>query len=99
MGWVVSAKSQSIYLRETDAVPIVQEAGWTPGTVWTGAQNLAQYRDSIHGPSKPYRAAISTELSRPCHMLLAICILRVCHNLKQLVVEIPFRAAKSALTM
>jgi hypothetical protein len=22
-------------------VPIVQEAGWTPGPVWTGAENLA----------------------------------------------------------
>ena len=24
-----------------DAVPIVQEAGWAPGPVWTGAENLA----------------------------------------------------------
>jgi hypothetical protein len=24
-----------------DLVPIVQEAGWAPGTVWTGAENLA----------------------------------------------------------
>ena len=24
-----------------DQVPIVQEAGWTPGQVWTGAENLA----------------------------------------------------------
>jgi len=24
-----------------DPVPIVQEAGWTPGPVWTGAENLA----------------------------------------------------------
>ena len=23
-----------------DPVPIVQEAGWTPGPVWTGAENL-----------------------------------------------------------
>ena len=23
-----------------DLVPIVQEAGWAPGPVWTGAQNL-----------------------------------------------------------
>ena len=22
-------------------VPIVQEAGWAPGTVWTGAENLS----------------------------------------------------------
>jgi len=24
-----------------DPVPIVQEAGWAPGQVWTGAENLA----------------------------------------------------------
>ena len=24
-----------------DLVPIVQEAGWAPGRVWTGAENLA----------------------------------------------------------
>ena len=24
-----------------DAVPIVQEAGWAPGLVWKGAENLA----------------------------------------------------------
>jgi hypothetical protein len=25
-----------------DPVPILQEAGWAPGAVWTGAENLAQ---------------------------------------------------------
>jgi hypothetical protein len=25
---------------DKDPVPIVQEAGWAPGPVWTGAQNL-----------------------------------------------------------
>ena len=24
-----------------DPVPIVQEAGWAPGSVWTGAENFA----------------------------------------------------------
>ena len=24
-----------------DSVPIIQEAGWAPRTVWTGAENLA----------------------------------------------------------
>ena len=27
--------------REKDPVPIVQEAGWAPGPMWTGAENLA----------------------------------------------------------
>jgi hypothetical protein len=34
-----------------DPVPIVQEAGWAPGPVWIGAENLAPHRDSIPGPS------------------------------------------------
>jgi hypothetical protein len=34
-----------------DPVRIVQEAGWAPGPVWTGAENLAHHRDSIPGPS------------------------------------------------
>ena len=33
-----------------DQVPIVQEAGWAPGSVSTGAENLAPHRDSIPGP-------------------------------------------------
>jgi hypothetical protein len=36
-----------------DPVPIVQEAGWASGPVWTGAENLTSHRDSIPGPSSP----------------------------------------------
>ena len=36
-----------------DPVPIVQEAGWAPGQVWIGAENLASYQDSIPRPSSP----------------------------------------------
>ena len=37
-----------------DPVPIVQEAGWAPGPVRTGAENIAPpQRDSIPGPSSP----------------------------------------------
>jgi len=38
---------------EIDPVTIAQEAGWAPGPVWTGAENLAPHRDSIPGPSSP----------------------------------------------
>jgi len=35
-----------------DPVPFVQEAGWAPGLVWTGAENFAPpHRDSITGLS------------------------------------------------
>jgi len=39
MGWVVNATTRPLYPRERDPVPIVQEAGWAPGPVWTGAEN------------------------------------------------------------
>ena len=39
-GWVVNATPQPFYPRERDPIPIVQEAGCTPGPVWTGAEYL-----------------------------------------------------------
>jgi hypothetical protein len=36
-----------------DPVPIVREAGWALGPVWTVAENLALHQDSITGPSSP----------------------------------------------
>jgi hypothetical protein len=48
-----------------EPVPIVQEAGWAPGLVWTVAENLAP--TGIRSPDRPARSsvAIPTELSRP----------------------------------
>ena len=40
MRWVVNAMPRPLYPGK-DPVPIVQEAGWAPGPVWTGAKNLA----------------------------------------------------------
>ena len=37
----------------TDPMPIVQEAGGTPGPVWTGGEYVAPHWDSIPGPSSP----------------------------------------------
>ena len=36
-----------------DQVPILQEAGWVPGTVWTGGKSRP-HRDSI--PDRPARS-------------------------------------------
>ena len=41
MGCVVNATPRPIYAPGKDPVPIVQEAGWAPGPVWTDAGNLA----------------------------------------------------------
>ena len=40
-GWVVNVTPRPLYPRERYPVPIVQEAGWAPGPVWTDAENLA----------------------------------------------------------
>jgi len=48
-----------------DTVPIVHEAGWVPGPVWTGAENLAF--TGIRSPDRSARSsvAIPTELPGP----------------------------------
>ena len=40
-GWGVSVTPQSLFTPGKDPVPIVQEAGWARGPVWTGAENFA----------------------------------------------------------
>jgi len=52
--WVVNATSRPLYPRERDPVPTVQEAGWAPGPVWTGAENLAFI--GIRSPDLPTRS-------------------------------------------
>jgi hypothetical protein len=52
-----------LYPGDRDLVPIVQEAGWAPGSVWTGAENLAP--TWIRSPDRPDRRfAIPTTLSQ-----------------------------------
>ena len=53
-----------------DPVPIVQEAGWAPGLVWTGAENLAP--TGIRSPGGPARSQSLYRLSYPAHVLLGL---------------------------
>ena len=53
MGGGESVPSPGRFTPGKDPVPTVQEAGWAPGPVWKGAENLAPHRDSIPGPSSP----------------------------------------------
>ena len=48
-----------------DPVPILQEAGWASGPVWTGAENLAP--TGIRSPDPPVRGAVAipSALSQP----------------------------------
>jgi hypothetical protein len=57
MKWVVNATLRALYPREKYLVPIVQDVGWSPGQVWTGAENLA--------PDRPVRSESLNRLSYP----------------------------------
>jgi hypothetical protein len=57
----------TLYPHGKDLVPIVQEAGWAPGPVWTGAENLAPT-----GIRSPHRPAHSQSLYRLRYMYICI---------------------------
>jgi len=57
-GWVVSSMPRPHFTPGKDTVPIVQEAAWAPGSVWTGGKSRP-HRDSI-----PDRTARSQSLYR-----------------------------------
>ena len=51
--WVVSSTPRPPFNPGKDPVPILQEAGWAPGPVWTGGKSRP-HRDSI--PDRPARS-------------------------------------------
>jgi hypothetical protein len=59
---VIKATPPRLYLRERDTVPIVPEAGWAPGPVWTDRENLAP--TAVRTPDRP---ACSQSLYRLNH--------------------------------
>ena len=63
-GWVVSSTPRPHFTTGKDPVPILQEAGWAPGSVWTGGKSRP-HRDSI--PNRPSRSSVAmpTELPGP----------------------------------
>ena len=61
VGWSTSRPGR--FTPGKDPVPIVQEAGWAPGPVWTGAENLAS--TGIRSPACPARSESLYRLSYP----------------------------------
>ena len=51
--WVVNATLRSLHRWEGAPVPIVREAGWAPGPVWTGLEKTNFLPPSWFNPSKP----------------------------------------------
>jgi len=63
-GWVVSSTLRPHLTPGKDPVPILQEAGWAPGPVWTGGKSRP-HRDSISDRPARSSVAIPTELPGP----------------------------------
>jgi len=59
--------SRPLFTPGKETVPIVQEAGWAPGPVWTGAENLAS--TGIRSPDRPARSQSLYRLTYPAHNL------------------------------
>ena len=65
--WVVSSTPRPHSTSGKDPEPILQEAGWAPGPVWTGGKSLP-HRDSI--PDRPARSESLYRPSYPAHCLI-----------------------------
>ena len=64
-GWGVSVTPRPLFTPGKDPLPIVQEACWAPGPVWTGAENLAS--TGIRSPDRPALSQSLYRLSYPAH--------------------------------
>jgi hypothetical protein len=67
-GW--SAPRPDRFAHRKDTVPIIQEAGWASGPVWTCAKNLAP--TGIRSPDRPARSQSLYRPSYPAHDLLRL---------------------------
>jgi hypothetical protein len=63
-GWVVSSTPRPHFTTGKYPVPILQEAGWVLGPVWTGGKSRP-HRDSV--PGRPARSQSLYRLSYPAH--------------------------------
>jgi len=70
-GWVVSSTPRPHFTPGKDRVPILQEAGWASGPVWTGGKSLPHW-DSI--PDRSARSQSLYRLSYPAHMYVCMYI-------------------------
>ena len=58
-----------------DPVPIVQEAGWASGSVWTGVENLAT--TGIRSPDHPARRQSLHRLRYPAHEMKLVAVPKI----------------------
>ena len=83
-GWGVRFTPRPLFTPGNDPVPIVQGAGWAPGPVWTGAENLTP--TGIRSPDRPARSQSLYRLSYP-----ALFFNVLAHNLERKLVFFFYR--------
>ena len=66
-GLVVSSTPRLYFTPGKDSVPIVYEAGWASGPVWTGGKSRPT---EIRSPDRPARSQSLYRLSYPAHTCL-----------------------------
>ena len=76
-GLVVSSTPRPHFTPGKDTVPILQEAGWAPGPVWTGGKSRP-HRDSI--PDRSARSQSLYRLSYPADIYIYIYIYIYIHT-------------------
>ena len=69
------------FISRKDPVPIVQEAGWAPGPVWTGTENLAP--TGIRSPDRPAHSQSLYRLRYLAHLHNVVCNKNQIKNQKQ----------------
>jgi len=91
---VVSSTPRPHFTPGKDPVPILQEAGWAPGPVWTGAKSRPHW-DSI--PDRPARSQSLYQLSHPAHNSLKWSVLfRTTHPKPASIPFFPIHATRPA---
>ena len=73
--WVVSSTSRPHFNHRKGSVPILQEVGWAPASVWTGGKSCP-HRGSI--PDRPARSQSLYWLSYPAHNFIPV--FRISHQ-------------------
>ena len=81
-GWGVSVTPRPLFTPGKVLVPIVQEAGWAPGPVWTGAENLTPTR--IRSPDRPARSQLLYRLCYPAHELHYVAVYKLTRKPKRI---------------
>ena len=65
MEWMVSSTPRPYFTPGKNPVPIVLEAGWAPGPVWTGGKSRPTW---IRSPDLPARSHSLYRLNYPAHI-------------------------------